>query len=67
MAALKRAGPTRPEREMAGDAVVTGLSALGGREATRLYADQFEIYHGNSNPDLARKICRYLGTEPGRA
>ena len=32
-----------------------------------MYADQFEIYHGNSNPDLARKICRYLGTEPGRA
>ena len=67
MAAPKRAGQTRPGREAAGDAVVTGLSALGGREATRLYADQFEIYHGNSNPDLARKICRYLGTEPGRA
>ena len=33
----------------------------------RLYADQFEIYHGNSNPGLARKICRYLGTEPGKA
>ena len=32
-----------------------------------MYADQFEIYHGNSNPGLARKICRYLGTEPGRA
>ena len=32
-----------------------------------MYADQFEIYHGNANPDLARKICRYLGTEPGRA
>ena len=31
-----------------------------------MYADQFEIYHGNANPDLARKICRYLGTEPGR-
>lgn len=31
-----------------------------------MYADQFEIYHGNSNPDLARKISRYLGTEPGR-
>ena len=34
---------------------------------TRVYADQFEIYHGNSNPDLARKICRYLGSEPGKA
>ena len=32
-----------------------------------MYADQFEIYHGNANPDLASKICRYLGTEPGRA
>ena len=32
-----------------------------------VYADQFEIYHGNSNPDLARKICRYLGVEPGKA
>ena len=32
-----------------------------------MYADHFEIYHGNSNPELARKICRYLGTEPGRA
>jgi ribose-phosphate pyrophosphokinase len=30
-----------------------------------VYADQFQIYHGNSNPDLARKICRYLGIEPG--
>jgi ribose-phosphate pyrophosphokinase len=32
-----------------------------------VYADQFEIYHGNANPDLATKICRYLATEPGRA
>ncbi len=39
--------------------------AVGKREA-RVYADQFEIYHGNANPDLARKICRYLGSEPGR-
>ncbi|MEO8463680.1 MAG: ribose-phosphate pyrophosphokinase [Chloroflexota bacterium] len=31
-----------------------------------MYADQFEIYHGNSNPDLARKISRYLGAETGR-
>ncbi len=39
--------------------------AVAEREA-RVYADQFEIYHGNANPELARKICRYLGTEPGR-
>ena len=32
-----------------------------------MYADQFEIYHGNSNPGLARKICHYLGSEPGKA
>src|SRR5215212_10054487 len=32
-----------------------------------VYADQFEIYHGNSNPDLARKIARWLGTECGKA
>jgi ribose-phosphate pyrophosphokinase len=44
------------------DGVVTNL----GREVG-MYADQFEIYHGNSNPDLARKICRYLGVEPGKA
>src|SRR5260221_7545601 len=67
MAPPRRTGRTPPTRDLAGDAVVTGFSALGGREATRLYADQFEIYHGNSNPDLAKKICRYLGTEPGRA
>jgi ribose-phosphate pyrophosphokinase len=32
-----------------------------------VYADQFEIYHGNANPELARKICRYLATRPGVA
>jgi ribose-phosphate pyrophosphokinase len=32
-----------------------------------VYQDQFEIYHGNSNPDLARKIARWLGTECGKA
>ena len=32
-----------------------------------MYADQFEIYHGNANPDLARKIARWLGTECGKA
>ena len=45
---------------------MTAFSAFGGREAAGLYADQFEIYHGNSNPDLARKISRYLGSEPGK-
>jgi ribose-phosphate pyrophosphokinase len=40
---------------------------LAQRETAPLYADQFEIYHGNANPELARKIARYLGMEPGRA
>jgi ribose-phosphate pyrophosphokinase len=31
-----------------------------------VYADQFEIYSGNANPDLSRKICKYLGIDPGR-
>ncbi len=42
------------------------MTAFGEREAG-LYADQFEIYHGNANPELARKISRWLGSEPGRA
>jgi ribose-phosphate pyrophosphokinase len=41
------------------------VRSFGEREAP-VYADQFEIYTGNANPQLARKICRYLGTEPGR-
>ena len=40
---------------------------LGQREAARLYADHFEIYHGNANPELAHKIARYLGSECGKA
>ena len=42
------------------------VTAFGQREA-RVYADQFDIYHGNANPDLARKIARWLGTECGQA
>src|SRR3954466_2062049 len=57
----------RPSPDRAGKVGVTAFSAFGGgREAAGLYADQFEIYHGNSNPDLARKISRYLATEPGK-
>ena len=61
MAPPNRAGSV-PERETARDGAVVSLGREGG-----VYADQFEIYHGNSNPDLARKICRYLGVEPGKA
>ena len=32
-----------------------------------MYADQFQIYTGNANRDLAEKICRYLGSELGDA
>lgn len=46
---------------------MTKASDFGERETAPLYADQFEIYHGNANPELARKIARYLGTEPGKA
>jgi ribose-phosphate pyrophosphokinase len=42
------------------------MTALGAREPD-VYADQYEIYHGNANPELARKIAHYLGSEPGRA
>ena len=42
------------------------MTAFGAREAD-LYADQYEIYHGNANPELARKIAHWLASEPGRA
>src|SRR4249919_1226900 len=42
------------------------MTAFANREAA-VYADQFEIYHGNANPELARKIARYLNSEPGQA
>jgi ribose-phosphate pyrophosphokinase len=32
-----------------------------------LPADQFDVYSGNANPELARNICRYLGIDLGRA
>jgi ribose-phosphate pyrophosphokinase len=42
------------------------LNVAGAREAG-VYADQFEIYHGNANPNLARKIAHWLNSEPGNA
>src|SRR6476646_6958617 len=56
-----RAGLART-RGAARDSVVTNLGREGG-----MYADQFEIYHGNSNPELSRKICQYLGVDSGKA
>src|SRR3954453_2081546 len=61
MAPPSRAEAVR-QRVLARDGVVRPLV----REDA-VYADQFEIYHGNSNPDLARKIARWLGTECGKA
>jgi ribose-phosphate pyrophosphokinase len=63
MAPLDREPQTRPVRPARDQRVRT----FGDRETAPLYADQFEIYHGNANPELARKISRYLGSEPGRA
>ena len=63
MAARRRVPPARPTPGVREHLV----RAYGERETAPLYADQFEIYHGNANPELARKISRYLGTDPGRA
>jgi ribose-phosphate pyrophosphokinase len=40
---------------------------FGRLEASPMYADQFQIYTGNANRDLAEKICRYLGSDLGDA
>jgi ribose-phosphate pyrophosphokinase len=42
------------------------VTAFGQREAG-VYVDQYEIYHGNANPELARKIAHWLASEPGQA
>ncbi|MEP7378202.1 MAG: ribose-phosphate pyrophosphokinase [Chloroflexota bacterium] len=42
------------------------MSAFGGRAAS-VYSDNYDLYTGNANPDLARKIARYLGRELGNA
>jgi ribose-phosphate pyrophosphokinase len=42
------------------------VSAFGGR-AAGAYSDQYDLYTGNSNPELARKIARYLGRDLGHA
>jgi ribose-phosphate pyrophosphokinase len=42
------------------------LTAFGSRAATA-YNDQFDLYTGNANPDLARKIARYMGRDLGHA
>ena len=42
-------------------------TGFGRLEDSPVYADQFQIYTGNANRDLAEKICRYLGSELGDA
>ena len=42
------------------------MNAFGSRAATT-YSDQFDLYTGNANRELARKIARYLGRELGNA
>src|SRR5688500_2233256 len=42
------------------------LTAFGSRAATA-FSEQFALYTGNANPELARKIARYLGRDLGRA
>ncbi len=42
------------------------MSAFGSRAGT-MYSDQYDLYTANANPELARKIARYLGRELGRA
>ncbi|MDL2334641.1 MAG: ribose-phosphate pyrophosphokinase [Chloroflexota bacterium] len=43
------------------------MSAFGGRAAGVYSSDQYDLYTGNSNPELARKIARYLGRDLGHA
>ena len=60
------ATPRRDPATRVPSAAPDGVTAALDELEAPVYADQFEIYHGNANPDLARKICRYLATEPGK-
>src|SRR5918996_1256754 len=42
------------------------VSAFGSRTAGAI-SDHYDLYTGNANPELARKIGRYLGRDLGRA
>jgi len=67
MAPPPRTVPARRARAAARDPDGPSVTGFGQREKGALYADQFEIYHGNANPLLAAKIARYLGAETGKA
>ncbi|HEY8168343.1 MAG TPA: ribose-phosphate pyrophosphokinase [Candidatus Limnocylindrales bacterium] len=59
---------TRSEREGRGDeAGADDLVSDFGTVGAALLAEEYGVYAGNANPDLARKICRYLGREQGAA
>ena len=51
--------PTAPARQVPAEGARRDRLRRPGGGA--VYADQFEIYHGNANPELARKIAHYLG------
>jgi ribose-phosphate pyrophosphokinase len=42
------------------------MTGFGSEEAF-VYSDSFDVYTGNANDGLARKICRYLGVPLGQA
>ena len=41
------------------------MSGFGSR--SNAVSEHFDLYTGNANPELARKIATYLGRELGRA
>jgi ribose-phosphate pyrophosphokinase len=41
------------------------VTAFGSRAMNPYTSDQFDLYTGNSNPDLARKVARYLARDLG--
>src|SRR6187401_3311619 len=43
------------------------VTAFGSRAMNPYTSDQFDLYTGNANTELARKIATYLGRELGRA
>jgi ribose-phosphate pyrophosphokinase len=58
----------RSEREVCGgEAGTDDLVSDFGTVGAALLAEEYGVYTGNANPDLARKICRYLGKELGGA
>ncbi len=58
----------RSEREVrGGEAGTDDLVSDFGTVGAALLAEEYGVYTGNANPDLARKICRYLGKELGGA